>query len=156
MEDQDRSKWDRDMIAQAKDFLDQSAEGEVVSPFHLEAGIALCHCSAKSYAETNWRMILGLYDALQAIQPSPIYVLNRAIAVAQVEGPEAGIRALGQASEEPALRHYHLYDATLGELYRRAGDFGKARSYFESALQKANTFHDREVIERRLALCGQP
>jgi RNA polymerase sigma-70 factor (ECF subfamily) len=156
MEDQDRSKWDRDMIAQAKDFLDQSAEGEVVSPFHLEAGIALCHCSAKSYAETNWRMILGLYDALQAIQPSPIYVLNRAIAVAQVEGPEAGIRALGQASEEPALRHYHLYDATLGELHRRAGNLEKARSYFESAIQKANTFHDREVIERRMALCGQP
>jgi RNA polymerase sigma-70 factor (ECF subfamily) len=153
IEDQDRSKWDRDMIVQARGFLDQSAEGEVVSPFHLEAGIALCHCSAKSYAETNWRMILGLYDALLAIQPSPIYVLNRAIAVAQVDGPEAGIQALGQAGEEPALRHYHLYDATLGELYRRAGDFAKARSYFQSSLQKANTFHDREVIERRLALC---
>jgi RNA polymerase sigma-70 factor (ECF subfamily) len=146
------------MIVQGKAFLDQSAEGEVVSPFHLEAGIALCHCSAKSYAETNWRMILGLYDALLAIQSSPIYVLNRAIAVAQVDGPEAGIRALGRAGEDPALRHYHLYDATLGELYRRAGDLAKARTYFESALRKANTFHDREVIERRLALCerGSP
>jgi predicted RNA polymerase sigma factor len=153
MEDQDRSKWDRRLILRASEFLDQSAEGEAVCPFHLEAGIAFYHCSAKSYAETKWPVILRLYDALVAMQPSPIYLLNRAIVVAQIDGPEAGIRALYEAGQEGALRHYHWFDATLGELYRRAGDMEQARRHLESAYGKTSTFHDREVIERRLAQC---
>jgi RNA polymerase sigma factor (sigma-70 family) len=153
MEDQDRSKWDRRLIERAQEYLDASAEGEIVSPFHLEAGIALYHCSAKSYAETDWPKILRLYDALVALQPSPIYLLNRAIVVAQIDGPEAGIDALDRADEEIALRHYHLYDATLGELYRRAGNLELARRHLESAYRKTSTSHDREVIQRRLAQC---
>ena len=86
----------------------QSAEGTVVSTFHLEAGIALYHCSAGSYAETDWPAILRLYDAMLTIHRSPVYLLNRAIVVAEIEGPRAGIRALDEAGQEPALRHYHL------------------------------------------------
>jgi predicted RNA polymerase sigma factor len=151
MEDQDRARWDERLIERAKEFLDQSAEGTEVSIFHLEAGIALYHCSAESYAETNWPAILRLYDAMLTIHRSPVYLLNRAIVVAEIAGPRAGIKALDELKEYTTLRHYHLFDATLGELYRRAGDLDQARQYLESASQKTRSPHDRAIIERRLA-----
>ncbi|HEX4591124.1 MAG TPA: sigma-70 family RNA polymerase sigma factor [Gemmataceae bacterium] len=154
LEDQDRSKWDDRLIRRAEEFLNQSAEGPVVSPFHFEAAIACRHCTAKSYAETDWPAILRLYDALLALHRSPIYLLNRAIVVAQIDGPRAGIRALTEVGRDPALNRYFLFEATLGELYRRAGDFGEARRYLEAARRKTNSPFDRELIDRRLAGCG--
>ena len=153
MEDQDRRKWDWRLIERAKQFLDRSAQGTAISPFHLEAGIALYHCSAKDYAETDWPGILRLYDALIQIHRSPVYLLNRAIVVAQIEGPQAGIRALADAGQDDALRYYHLFDATLGELYRRAGEFDLARQHLELARQKTCSPSDHEIIDRRLAQC---
>jgi RNA polymerase sigma factor (sigma-70 family) len=153
MEEQDRSKWDQRLIRRAKEFLGQAAEGTVVSPFHLEAAIACHHCTAQSYAETDWPAILRLYDALLTIHPSPVYLLNRAIVVAQIEGPRAGIRALDEAGRDPALRHYHLFDATLGEFHRRAGDLARARQHLEAARQHTTSPFDRELIDRRLAQC---
>jgi RNA polymerase sigma factor (sigma-70 family) len=151
MEDQDRGKWDRRLIERAKAILDRSAEGTTISPFHLEAGIALHHCSAKSYAETDWPAILRLYDALLQIHRSPVYLLNRAIVIAQIEGPRAGIRALDEVGQNDSLRHYHLFDATLGELYRRAGDIDQARRHFTLARQKTSSPSDHEIIDRRLS-----
>jgi RNA polymerase sigma-70 factor (ECF subfamily) len=155
MEEQDRRKWDQRLIRRAQEFLDMAAEGTVISTFHLEAAIACHHCTAKSYAETDWLAILGLYDALLTIHRSPVYLLNRAIVVAQIEGPYAGIRALDEAGRDPALRHYHLFDATLGEFYRRAGDLGRARQHLEEARQKTNSPFDRELIDRRLSNISQ-
>jgi RNA polymerase sigma-70 factor (ECF subfamily) len=154
MEEQDRGQWDHQLIRRAQEFLARSAEGTVLSPFHLEAGIAWHHCTAKSYAETDWPAILRLYDALLTIQCSPVYLLNRAIVVAQIDGPHAGIRALDEAGQGGALRHYHLYDATLGELWRRAGDLARARRHLEAAREKTSSPFDRELIDRRLAMCG--
>jgi RNA polymerase sigma-70 factor (ECF subfamily) len=153
MEEQDRDQWDRRLIRRAQEYLDQSAQGTVISAFHLEAAIASHHCTAKSYAETDWPAILRFYDALLTIHRSPVYLLNRAIVVAQIEGPQAGIRALDETGQDPALRHYHLFDATLGEFYRRAGDLARARQQFEAARQKTSSPFDRELIDRRLALC---
>jgi RNA polymerase sigma-70 factor (ECF subfamily) len=153
MEEQDRSKWDQRLIEKAQEFLNRSAEGKVVSPFHLEAGIAYHHCTARNYAETDWPAILRLYDALLTIHPSPVYQLNRAIVVAQIEGPQAGIQALEAARADSALRHYHLFDATLGELSRRAGDFKRAHRHFEAARHKTKSPFDRELLARRLAEC---
>jgi RNA polymerase sigma-70 factor (ECF subfamily) len=153
MEEQDRGKWDQRLIEKAQEFLNRSAEGKVISPFHLEAGIAYHHCTARNYAETDWPAILRLYDALVTIHPSPVYQLNRAIVVAEIEGPQAGIRALEEAGADPALRHYHLFDATLGELNRRAGDFKRARRYFEAARNKTKSPFDRELLARRLGEC---
>jgi RNA polymerase sigma-70 factor (ECF subfamily) len=153
MEEQDRSKWDWKLINRAQEYLDESANGTSISPYHLEAGIAMFHCSAKSFAETDWPAILRLYDALLTLHRSPIYLLNRAIVVAQVDGPHAGIRALEAAGQDEALRHYHLYDATLGELHRRAGELVQARRYFEAAKRKAHSPFDREIIDRRLGQC---
>ncbi len=107
----------------------------------------------RAYALTNWAMILRLYDALIATHASPVYLLNRAIVVAEIEGPRAGIRALEGASDDDALRHYYLFYATLGEFYRRAGDFEQARHYLEAARQKTASPHDRAIIDRRLAEC---
>ncbi len=111
LEEQDRTKWDYRLIKRALEFLNESAEGTHVSTFHLEAGIAFYHCAAESRKLTDWPMILRLYDALVALHPSPVYVLNRAIALAEIEGPSAGILALAPgrqrgASELSPLRRY--------------------------------------------------
>jgi RNA polymerase sigma factor (sigma-70 family) len=154
MEEQDRTRWDKRLIERAKEFLNQSARGTLVSPFHLEAGIALYHCSAPDYASTDWQGILQFYHALIQLDPSPVYVLNRAIVVAQLDGPRAGIQALLETESMALLRHYYLFDATLGELYRRAGDLVRARHYLESARQKTASRAEREILDRRLAQCG--
>ena len=154
LDEQDRGKWDHRLIQRGQEFLARSAEGTVISAFHLEAGIACHHCTAKSFAETDWPAILRLYDALLTLQSSPVYLLNRAIVLAQIDGPQAGIRALDEADRDPALRHYHLFDATLGELYRSAGDVARARQHFEAARQKTTSPFDRELIDRRLAQCA--
>jgi RNA polymerase sigma-70 factor (ECF subfamily) len=153
MEEQDRSKWDQELIWRARDYLNLAAEGSDISTFHLEAAIACHHCTAPSYADTNWPAILRLYDALLTIHRSPVYLLNRAIVVAQIDGPYAGIRALDEAGHDPALRHYHLLDMTLGEFHRRAGNLASARHHFAAAKQKTNSPFDHELIDRRLAQC---
>ena len=106
-----------------------------------------------SYRETDWPAIRRLYDALLTSHRSPIYLLNRAIVIAHRDGPVAGIRALEQAGQAETLRHYHLYDATLGELQRRAGNLAEARRHLEIARAKTNSPSDREIIDRRLADC---
>jgi RNA polymerase sigma-70 factor (ECF subfamily) len=153
MEEQDRDRWDQRLIQRAQEYLAESAQGTVISAYHLEAAIACHHCTACSYAETDWRAILRLYDALLAVQRSPVYLLNRAIVVAQINGPDAGIRALEELAADPALRRYHLFDATLGDFYRRAGDPHRARYYLQSAREKTMSPFDREIIDRRLAQC---
>jgi RNA polymerase sigma-70 factor (ECF subfamily) len=153
MEEQDRDRWDHRLIRRAQEYLGRSAEGPVLSAFHLEAAIAYHHCTARSYPETDWPAILRLYDALLTMHRSPVYLLNRAIVVAQIDGPEAGIRALDVAGRDPALRHYHLLDSTLGEFYRRAGDSARACQYLEAARRKAISPFDRELLERRLSQC---
>ncbi|HXY36118.1 MAG TPA: sigma-70 family RNA polymerase sigma factor [Planctomycetaceae bacterium] len=153
MEEQDRGKWNRALIHRAQQFLDLSARGTAVSVYHLEAGIALYHCAARSFEATDWPAILRLYDALIGLHRSPVYLLNRAIVVAQIEGPTAGIHALDKAGLDPSLQRYYLYHATLGEFYRRAGDFARARRHLEVARKKTNSRFDREIIDRRLASC---
>jgi RNA polymerase sigma factor (sigma-70 family) len=153
LEEQDRAKWDQGLIRRAREFLARSAEGPVVSAYHLEAAVASQHCTAQSFWETDWPAILRLYDALLTIERSPVYLLNRAIVVAQIEGPHAGIRALDEVGRDPSVRHYHLFDATLGDLYRRAGDPIRAREHFEAARLKTTSAFDRELIDRRLAQC---
>jgi RNA polymerase sigma-70 factor (ECF subfamily) len=153
IEDQDRSKWNRQLILRGKEFLDRSAEGKTVSPFHLEAGIALYHCTAPDYASTDWHGILELYDALIQLHPSPVYLLNRAIVLAQLRGPEAGVRALLESKTTKSLRDYHLFDATLGEFYRRARDFARARYHLEAAKRKTTSRTDHEILDRRLGQC---
>jgi RNA polymerase sigma-70 factor, ECF subfamily len=114
----------------------------------------LSRSPAPSYSETNWPAILQLYDAMLAMQRSPVYLLNRAIVLAEISDSQAAINKLNEMQEIPALRNYHFFDATLGELHRRAGNLDQARKYLEAARQKTRSVHDRHIIDRRLAQCS--
>ncbi len=153
LEEQDRGKWDRALIERARQFLDRASEGTRVSTYHLEAGIALIHCTAVSFDQTDWRAILKIYDVLVHRDRSPICLLNRAVAVAHLDGWPAGISELESLAGQPALANYPLYDGLLGELYRRAGDFVRARKHLLRARERTGSAFERELLDRRLAMC---
>src|SRR5262245_5185448 len=156
LEEQDRSRWDRELVQRGLVHLMGSARGEALSRYHAEAGIAAEHCLAPSYAETNWEEIVRLYEVLERIAPSPLNVLNRAIALAEWKGPEAGLAAL-EAVEAPSwLAGYDLWDATLGELYRRRGDRERALVHTQRALATAPTNPEKALLERRMKKIERP
>ncbi len=150
LEEQNRSLWDRELIQRGLAALRRSARGETLSRYHAEAGLVAAHCLAPSYAETNWQEIVRLYEVLERIAPSPLNVLNRAIALAEWQGPQAGLAAL-QAFEAPSwLLGYYLWDATLGELFRRCGDRERALLHTRRALAAAPTNPEKALLERRM------
>jgi RNA polymerase sigma-70 factor (ECF subfamily) len=150
LEEQDRSLWDRELLQRGLDHLMRSARGEKVSRYHTEAGIAAEHCLAPSYRETSWEEIVRLYEVLERIAPSPLNVLNRAIALAEWKGPDAGLAAVEAIAAPSWLLGYYLWDATLGELYRRRGDRDRALAHTERALAAAPTNPEKALLERRL------
>ena len=150
LEEQDRSLWDRELIQRALVHLTRSARGGTVSRYHAEAGVAAEHCLAPSYAQTNWQEIVRLYEVLERVAPSPLNVLNRAIALAEWKGPRAGLAEL-EAFEAPSwLVGYYLWDATLGELHRRCGNRDRALMHTKRALAAAPTNPEKALLERRL------
>jgi predicted RNA polymerase sigma factor len=150
LEEQDRSLWERELIQRGLDHLMRSARGERVSRYHVEAGVAAEHCLAPSYAETNWGEIVRLYEVLERVAPSPLNILNGAIALAEWKGPGAGLAAL-EAFEAPSwVLGYYLWDATLGELHRRCGDRDRALAYTKRALAAAPTNPEKSLLERRV------
>jgi RNA polymerase sigma-70 factor (ECF subfamily) len=151
LQEQDRSAWDRTLISDGLRQLDASASGDVVSTYHLQAGIAACHAVAPSYAETNWPEIVSLYDALLDLEPTPVVLLNRAIAVSRVHGATAGLRALEPLSDDPTLSRYYLYHATVGELSREAGDIESAARHFAAALAMTASDPARRFLQRKLS-----
>jgi len=151
LEEQDRSRWDRDRIGLGARWLARSATGEVLSPFHAEAGIAAAHCFAPSFAETQWDEIAGLYRLLEQIAPSPVHTLNRAVAVAEWQGAAAGLAVLDGLAPPAWLEGSYLWDAVLGDLHRRAGHRERARQHRARALASAPTEAVRELLARRLA-----
>lgn len=153
LEDQDRSKWDRQLIEQGIVWLQRSGRGQMFSRYHAEAAVAVQHCIAPSYAHTNWREIVDLYQTLEQFAPSPLHTLNRAIALAEWQGPQAGLVVL-RALKPPAwLSGYYLWDATLGELERRAGNQETARHHLQRALEAAPHPAEKQLLQRRLAAC---
>src|SRR5262249_10433573 len=130
-----------------------AASGNRISRYHLEAAIAAYHSLAPGFAETDWAAILLLYDDLTQIHPSPIHELNRAIAVAQISGPDAGIAAIQRIKELESLEDYHLLHATLGEFHRRAGRAEEARRCFRRALECSVSVSETRLLERNLHEC---
>jgi len=153
MRDQDRSLWDRRLIAEGLRHLDRSAQGAELTVYHLQAGIAADHAVAPTYAGTDWKDITDLYDQLYAMDPSPVIALNRAIALSRWKGPEAGIGAIAQIESHPSLSRYHFLPATLGELWSEVGDKERAASYYRSALANVCTEPERRLLQKRLAAC---
>ena len=149
--EQDRSSWDRALIERGAMHMEHAAAGDSLTTFHLEAGIAACHTVAPSLEETDWRAILGFYDQLVRLADSPVLVLNRAVAVAMIEGPAAGLATLDCVVEHPALARYYLLPATLGEFHRRLDEPGLARRCFEDALRITTAAPVRRFLEKRIA-----
>ncbi len=152
--EQDRSRWDRDMIARGLHHLDRAAAGARLTSYHLEAGIAACHATPPDYGRTDWSHIVRLYDGLVELTDSPVARLNRAVAVGMRDGAEAGLAALAAVRHDAALAEYCLLPATAAEFHRRSGDRGAAVREYTRALALARTEPERRFIERRLAGCA--
>ena len=150
----DRARWDTRLVQQGLELLDRSASGDVISAFHVEAAIAAVHATAQSIDETDWNTIVGLYDRLMTIAPSPIVALNRAIAIGQRDGPDAGIDALRAIGDLERLRSYPFYPAALGELERRRGNLGVASGHFATAAALARNDAERRFLEKRIRDCA--
>ena len=150
LEEQDRSAWDRALAAEGAQWLSR-AVSEPPTALLLEAAIAAEHCFAPTFAETDWRAIVSLYDALYAQRPTPVVALNRAIALAQVEGPERGLLELEGLAGRDRLARYPFYPAALGELHLRAGHGREAAEEFRRALRLARSPAERSFFQRKLA-----
>jgi len=155
LRDQDRTLWDPELIAEGLRELDRSAEGDELTAYHLQAGIAAQHALASSYDATDWREISEQYDQLYELEPNPVVALNRAIALSRWKGAEAGLEALREVEQHPALSHYHLLPAALGELSSELGRHDQAAAYYRSALDCVCTEPERRLLLDRLARAAQ-
>lgn len=149
--DQDRQSWDQRLIAEAFRWFTRSASGDRLTRYHAESWIAAEHCRARRFEETNWDRIVQAYDLLIRLAPSPIHELNRAIAIAERNGPEVGWQTLQGIDAERLAEQYHLWSATAGELARRRGKWDEARRYLEQANRLARTDVERRFLLQRLA-----
>jgi RNA polymerase sigma-70 factor (ECF subfamily) len=152
LEEQDRSLWDREKMQAGMQWLARAATGDAFSPFHAEAGIAAEHCLAPSFRDTRWQEIAELYAMLESIAPSPIHTMNRAVALAELRAPQAGLALLEGLVPPAWLAGSHLWEAVLGDLHRRAGNREAAERHRERALALAPTEALRVLLRRRLAV----
>jgi RNA polymerase sigma-70 factor (ECF subfamily) len=149
LEDQDRSLWNTEQIVEATSLVDEAFRGEV-GPFTVEAGIAAVHCRARTSEDTDWEQIVRFYDLLQRLMPSPVVALNRAVAVAMADGPQAGLKIIESLEENGDLNDYHLLHAAKADLLRRSGTFDEAGKSYDRALELATNESERRYLERRL------
>lgn len=154
LEEQDRSRWDRVEIQTGMRCLYRAGNTPPLSRYHVEAAIVLEHCTAPSYAATKWGDIAQLYAALDRMQPSPLHTMNRAVALAEHEGPEAGLALLERLTPPAWLSRYYLWDATLGRLRARAGHTAQAKVALERARDRAPTNAERDRLTAWLDALG--
>jgi len=153
LEEQDRSSWDAGLISRGFHFLDLSASGTELTRYHIEAAIASCHCAASSFEETDWRMIVALYEKLVSIYDSPVVRLNRAIAVGFADGAAAALGELERIKNGGELARYYLLYASLGEFRLRSGDYSAAKLDFETAARMCRSAKEKEFLRRRIDRC---
>jgi RNA polymerase sigma-70 factor (ECF subfamily) len=147
---QDRSLWNREQVAEGMALVARTLESGRVGPYALQAAIAAVHADAKSAADTDWSQIIFLYDQLVRIQPSPIVQLNRAVAIAMCDGPEAGLAQIDALLEQGWLASYHLAHAARADMYRRLGRAADARASYETALALTRQEPERQFLEERI------
>jgi RNA polymerase sigma-70 factor (ECF subfamily) len=156
LEDQDRSRWDRRLLALGFRHFEKSAEGDAITEYHLQAAIAAVHARAAEGRATDWRQILDLYDQLLRLNPSPVVALNRVVALAKVEGAAVGLREIERLSEEPSLRSYHLLAAARGRLLLQIGERELAAESYREALRHPASEPERRFLLRQVAECDGP
>ncbi|GEM30109.1 RNA polymerase subunit sigma-24 [Nocardia neocaledoniensis NBRC 108232] len=153
LEDQDRSRWDRALIAEGVRTLDEALAMGRPGPYQVQAAIAACHATAPDAAATDWPQIAVLYGELARRAPSPVVDLNRAVAVAMADGIAAGLALVDALAESGRLDGYYLLPATRGDLLRRAGRFTEAAAAYVAALELAPTDAERRYLRERLRGC---
>ncbi len=154
LEDQDRSLWNREQIAEGASLVERALASRQIGPYTLQAAIAAVHAQASSPAATDWAQIVGLYDVLIRAEPSPVVDLNRAAAVAMRDGPLAGLTLIDAILARGDLGNYHLAHAARADLCRRLGKTAEARSSYERALSLTQQEPERRFLKRRLGELG--
>lgn len=149
LDEQDRSRWNQAQIAEALPLVDEALRGEP-GPFALQAAVAAEHGQAKRTEDTDWAKIVRVYDRLERVQPSPVVVLNRAVAVAMVEGPAAALAIIDTLAQDGALDEYHLFHAARADFSRRLGAFADAEASYVRALELVGNDSERRFLARGL------
>ena len=150
LDEQDRSKWDQSLIERGLVHLAEAARGDEITAYHLQAGIAGCHCVATDAASTDWPRILRHYDDLLRIKPSPVIALNRAVAVANVHGAQAALDAITVMDQRHRLESHHLLHAVVGDLHARLDDHVAAIASFQRALELSQVGPEQAHLQRAL------
>jgi RNA polymerase sigma-70 factor (ECF subfamily) len=155
--EQDRSRWDRAAIDRGGELVVSALRGGRPGRFALQAAIAALHAEAPSYAETDWPQLLGLYDELVAAWPSPVVALNRAVVVAMVGGPAAGLAEIARLEEQDGrLAGYHYLPAARADLLRQEGRLPEAAAAYQAALALVGNEAERDFLAARLAALARP
>lgn len=153
LRDQDRSLWDKSLIARGMREIALSAEGGEISEYHLQAAVAACHCYATNYESTDWGQILLLYDRLLELDYSPVVALNRAVVFAEINGPQPGIEAVHAIENRKTLEDYYLYHAVLGDFESQLGRLDRAAANFRKALELTEIKSEQDYLAKRLQAC---
>ena len=148
--DQDRSRWDRELIGAGFHHLERAGVGTTLTSYHLQAQIASLHAIATSYADTDWATILDVYDILVTIDPSPVVLVNRAIATSMVHGPEAALAAMKSVEEHAEVARYVWFHAARGYVHAEAGQHASARADYSRALALTFSEPSRRLLASRL------
>jgi RNA polymerase sigma-70 factor, ECF subfamily len=151
LEEQDRSVWHRDQIAEGLELIERALARGARGPYALQAAIAALHAEAKRAQDTDWHQIVALYELLLQQQPSPVIELNRAAATAMAEGPEAGLRLLDTLAERGELKGYYLLPAARGDMLRRLSRWAEAEDAYRDARMLVVNDAERRFLDRRLA-----
>ena len=146
---QDRAEWNKELISRAVYYLNQAGSYNEISTYLLEATIAYEHSMAKTYAQTNWEHIINFYKLLYQLKPTPVVALNRAIAIAELHGAEAGIQSIKKIEQIDGLQKYYLYHATLGELYARMNEKEKAFEFLSNALKLTSSPAEKKLLSAK-------
>lgn len=149
---QDRSKWNFDLIALGNDYMNKAAFGEEISSYHIEAAIAYEHCSAKSFKETNWKKILELYEWLCKISSSPIWEMNKAIAIMQVHGAGKALEALENIKDKKKLESFYIYHSLFGIIYSLLNDKVRAKKCLDMAIELTQSPTEKKMLKEKISV----
>jgi RNA polymerase sigma-70 factor (ECF subfamily) len=150
LENQDRSLWNRKQIGEGVALLEKALNSRRFGSYTLQAAIAAIHADAESVAATDWRQIVALYDRLLQIHPSPVAQLNRAVAIAMCDGPDAGLEQIDAVLEQGELANYYLAHSARADMYRRLGKTAEARASYEKALALTQQEPERQFLQERI------
>ncbi len=156
LDEQDRTLWNREQVSEGAALVERALLSHRFGPYTLQAAIAAVHAEAESAAATDWAQIVALYDVLLRADPSPVVELNRAVAVAMRDGPEAGLALIDAILARGDLTEYHLAHSARADLCRRLGRTAQARASYERALRLTRQEPERRFLERRLESCREP